>query len=84
MWIRSKDRKTLVNVDQITIINLVVWNKACDIKLGEYTENRAIQILDDIQERIKSIEALKALSLNKYLKINTFDSKLFVFNMPKE
>ncbi|WP_069649666.1 hypothetical protein [Caloranaerobacter ferrireducens] len=67
MWIRSQDKKMLIKANVIQVCSLddeytQIWGYVNEISepqyngfiLGEYkTEERALEVLDDIQNRIK-------------------------------
>ena len=60
MWIRSQDKKTLVDAGSLFANNLKVfaYDKASvAYTLGEYeTQERALEVLDEIQKHIVSLE----------------------------
>ena len=97
MWIRSQNKKTLVDAGSLFANNLKVfaYDKASvAYTLGEYeTEERALEVLDEIQESIardvlyrneSCIQAISRLTCN--------DTPLFlkemqnglIYQMPKE
>ena len=83
MLIRTQDKKALINTEQVQIVyvagNLVKCNlRDCSPILGEYsTEEKALKVLDMIQERYHDIEISK---------IPEYDTGwvCFVFQMPQE
>lgn len=65
MWIRTQDKETLINVNCIDMynINKHKWIiEACDSNnLGTYeSKERALEVLDEIQEKIINLEYGKA------------------------
>lgn len=61
LWVRTQDKKRLINVNEIYIdanvikANYKEYYSGCEyVFLGEYSkEERAIEILDEIQEKIE-------------------------------
>jgi hypothetical protein len=85
MWIRSQDRKNLVIPNEIWIS--VISNKQIninanlDVLLGKYeSEERAISVLNDIQNHIINITIIKYDGKN-YTR-SAFND--FIFEMPLE
>ena len=82
MWIRSQDRKTLVNASNLHILSEAYegFNIYSGIYvLGHYsTEEKAIKLMDMIEEAIIYCEAM--------MNIDTifFDERKIVFQMPKD
>ena len=116
LWIRSQDKEALIKADKIFYWNTCPempntgkhylgnkeWVGNADYtKLGEYnTKERALEILDEIQEILKPkiiahirpsnemIELLGSRQAGKTMKMNT-DTEIkelstYVFEMPKE
>jgi len=98
MWVRSQDKKILrdcnnlmVNHQKPTqiITDLEYYEPDCEgyIVLGEYkTEERALEVLDDIQKGIGQIEDTKMW--NNYISANNnlydpYCSVNFVYQMPE-
>lgn len=56
IWIRTQDRQELVEISGINIFNQYIQGKninGINKGLGEYkTEERALEILDEIQKRL--------------------------------
>ena len=68
IWIRSQDRKVLTVVNSVDIhynqINYDIWGNDTDYELGTYpTEERAMEVLDDIQSAIE--KQLKVFQMPK-------------------
>jgi len=86
MWVRSQDRETLAQVDYFDLsedadgkIEIVVFSKNGLIDtMGIYkTKERALEVLDEIQETIIRTDSVITVS-GDALEQNT------VYNMPKE
>lgn len=77
MWIRSKDKNTLVCCEHIEVDENRIYGG--DYQIGEYaTEERAVEVLDMIQERIiRGTEFDEIYSGKKTI-------SQFVFQMPQE
>lgn len=99
LWIRSQDKETLVKVDDISIeMNMIYgyFDKSTEYEhLGNYaTKERAIEVLDEIQNIIKkkdiitNCKGLLSLVNNKSLdeanKILERIEEIAVYEMPKE
>ena len=71
LWIRSQDKTTLINTRRIDADdnNIIVWDEgryASEIYLGIYkTKERALEVLDDIQYKIKNMYILENCKLTK-------------------
>ena len=81
MWIRSQDRKTLVNADKFSVSKEHEMFRIYSVNyfLGEYsTEEKALKVMDMIEEAIIYCEAM--------MNIDTifFDERKIVFQMPKD
>ena len=81
MWIRSQDRKTLVNADKFSISkeHEVFRIYSVNYFLGEYsTEEKAMEVMNMIQRRIE-------LAIKFYEISSVFSNESeYVFNMPKD
>ena len=62
LWIRSQDKLALTKINSIGIEydkKLVGYGKIC-VKLGEYkTKERALEVLDEIQSKLKGTFLMK-------------------------
>lgn len=80
MWIRSQSRKNLGNYKYLYTRGKEIYaetNMDTDI-LGEYaTPERVLQVLDDIQNKISSIESFK-------LSKESLTGQNFVYQMPEQ
>lgn len=73
LWIRSQDRKKLIQINNINIVNIIIKTmyKGISITLGNYeTEERALEVLNEIQDLINDIADNKMVGC--------------VYEMPKE
>ena len=81
MWIRSQDRKTLVNADKFSVSkeHEVFRIYSVNYFLGEYsTEEKAMEVMNMIQRRIE-------LAIKFYEISSVFSNESeYVFNMPKD
>ena len=81
MWIRSQDRKTLVNADKFSISkeHEVFRIYSVNSFLGEYsTEEKAMEVMNMIQRRIE-------LAIKFYEISSVFSNESeYVFNMQKD
>ena len=104
LWIRSQDRTTLINTRRIDVDdnNIIVWDEgryASEIYLGIYkTKERAIEVLDEIQNILKPKIVSKFDNKPKYLEDGTINDVLipreeidyskqlstYVYEMPKD
>lgn len=99
LWIRSQDKETLVKVNDISIeMNMIYgyFDKSTEYEhLGSYaTKERAIEVLDEIQNIIKekdiitNCKGLLSLVNNKSLdeanKILERIEEIAVYEMPKD
>ena len=89
MWIRSQCKTTLIEVKNISTDDGVILHYNGDETytiLGEYsTEEKAIKVLDMIQDRICGIEYTHLASLIKSgSKFVTIDASGTVFQMPQD
>lgn len=76
LWIRSQDRETLIKTENISIDNenYIIGNlisddnkSICDYwRLGHYyTKERALEVLDEIQNVLKPITVFKNAEISK-------------------
>ena len=79
VWIRSQDKKILTNVCQVfvsangTVRTIVAGGYDSDT-IGMYsTQERALQVLDEIQRYIRDIEITKLGAMNAYDAVYTFE-----------
>jgi hypothetical protein len=85
MWIRSQDKKTLVYCTRLAVVGRTIQNlPATGIEddydvMGKYeSEERAIEVLDNIQSQLRStVEVVREVESDKY-------KQCFVFQMPEE
>lgn len=100
LWIRSKDKQTLIKIDRVDVDgnSIIVWqnNYNCDeIYLGSYkTKERALEVLDEIQDLIKPKLLLKgydnlpsgfeekAIIQPTHVEVKQLNT--YVYEMPKE
>lgn len=101
LWIRTQDKKDLIKVDYISYEiaiedKHILWYKSID--LGTYkTKERAIEILDEIQNILKPIIHYEPITREKidytkpYVQTEQIGSKsviqelsTYVYEMPKE
>ena len=81
MWIRSQDRKTLVNADKFSASkeHEVFRIYSVNYFLGEYsTEEKALKVMDMIEEAIIYCEAM--MNIDSII----FDERKMVLQMPKD
>lgn len=81
LWIRSQDRTFLRKVNTIGIVegrNFWSIDENLTVSFGKYkTKERALEVLDEIQERIKHI--------NKFSLVNEdYECDDCVYEMPEE
>ena len=85
MWIRSQNRKFLIDAKRIVII--VIAEDRVEIRGDEYilgaykTYERAIEVLNDIQESIATLEHNK---MYKFIYEEMYNQENYVYEMPKE
>lgn len=85
MWIRSQDKRGLVNATQIEVIGNSVRDLEHDVLLGSYkNQENAIKVLDKIQNRMIGAKQLKLISFTRNLGIDANMCKLLVYEMPQE
>lgn len=81
MWIRSQDKKRLINSTNFgTNFNKVIaFNEEGMVVLGIYeTEERSIGVLEEMQIHIEALEQVKCGNVNFTLESNS------VFTMPEK
>ena len=80
MWIRSQDKKQLINADNVVITEIkgkyyIFKECECDnCVLGIYSsEEKALKVLDEIQERIEYPEAslISPTKLQNYYRLSS-------------
>ena len=82
LWIRSQDKLALTKINSIGIEydkKLVGYGKVC-VKLGEYkTKGRALEVLDEIQSKLKATFLMKPKDerFSKYVE----DGKKYLENL---
>ena len=80
LWIRSQDRKKLINVNEVKMEtvkdgNTFIYSHATD--LGTYeTKERALEVLDEINRHIEELYNCKYGI--------EYDLSQFTYEMPKE
>lgn len=95
MWIRTQDKLCLTRVDALPIINHDEGKRLWSIigigkfqyKLGSYkSEERAIEVLDEIQERISPKFNYKGNNeeVDVFIKTQMLNSMIAVYQMPNE
>lgn len=75
MWIRSQNKKVLGNYDSIAVLGNEIRGYIFNDRdiLGEYeTEERATEVLDEIQTNLKNVLC------------NSFFPYSFIFEMPEK
>jgi hypothetical protein len=84
MWIRSKNRKALIEVNNVYVEGDAIY--AGRIRLGVYgTEERAMEVLDEIQVHITEFVVAQSLSSDTEKHCIEYDSaaKMAVYEMPQ-
>ena len=92
LWIRSQDRTKLVKADNISYMDTAedykkevhsLWND-CKGILGTYkTKERALEVLDDIQNNmLKGSFAKKINGLGQ--EVDLIPNPIFIYIMPRE
>lgn len=91
MWIRSQDKKTLVKVDMVELLNyensIVAYTSIKVEDLGKYsTKEKALKVLDMIVNYINSGGRMFVTDQHKTdLGMSAvYEKKLGVFQMPKD
>lgn len=88
IWIRSQDKKSLINCTDIRVVSYKdsckIWDYKVDEVLGTYeTESRALEVLDEIQEKLtQNTEYTFESEIANYEKQSI--KSHFVYQMPKE
>jgi hypothetical protein len=87
LWIRSQDRKRLTKATDIRIgyLNKIGWIiEDCD-ELGIYkTEERALEVLDEIQKKMTNKKGIITTQNKKGIDFIPFTDGIEVYEMPKE
>jgi len=86
IWIRSQDKTELINCNRVQADRCGIYTFAGDdfIVLGVYPNSeRATEVLNEIQDRIKNIELLKAAP-TLVTNIKRLDADYLVYEMPEE
>ncbi len=91
IWVRSQDKKTLVKADKL-IIGYDKNEKVYEIhnvydSLGTYkSKERAIEVLDEIQERISPEFNYEGNNeeVDVFIKTQMLNSMIAVYQMPEE
>lgn len=91
MWIRSQDKKTLVKVDMVELLNyensIVAYTSIKVEDLGKYsTKEKALKVLDMIVNYINSGGRMFVTDQHKtdFGMSAVYEKKLGVFQMPKD
>ena len=90
MWIRSQSKETLLKVTKIFIQNNEIFanmEDGFDEMVGEYkSKERAIEVLDEIQERISPKFNYKGNNeeADLFIKTQMLNSMIAVYQMPEE
>ena len=91
MWIRSQDKKTLVKVDMVELLNyensIVAYTSIKVGNLGKYsTKEKALKVLDMIVNYIDSGGKMFVTDQHKtdFGMSAVYEKKLGVFQMPKD
>lgn len=94
LWIRSQDKLALTKINSIGIEydkSLVGYGKVC-VKLGTYkTKERALEVLDEIEERISLLSTMSLvhdnnslISFKKAIGEDKITGLCYPYQMPKE
>ena len=91
LWIRSQDKRALLNVRQVRINGLDIMCLGGEL-LGTYiSQERVLEVLDEIEERISSINAMSLvcdtnalISLNNALGEDKIRGLAYPYQMPEE
>ena len=102
LWIRSQDKENLIQPTRLFIAfdkNIATWDRNVMIDLGTYkSKERALEVLDEIQNILKPKIVIKFDNKPKYLEDGTINDVLtpieeldyskqlstYVYEMPKE
>lgn len=88
LWIRSQDRDRIIKVNNIEVVVDIKWEiygytSDEQYYLGQYeTRERALEVLDEIQEELRGTNILKYLNKNNGNMDNVFP--ILTYEMPKE
>lgn len=91
LWVRSQDKKTLVKVDMVELLNfenfIVAYTSIKVVDLGKYsTKEKALKVLDMLQMCITGEIAFKREYLKKFRDIGmgTYSAREFVKEMQRQ
>lgn len=91
MWIRTQDKKTLVKVDMVELLNyensIVAYTSIKVVDLGKYsTQEKAMKVLDMIQKYITGEMAFDPKLWGKFRDIGmgAFSARGFVKEMQRQ
>ena len=96
MWIRSQNRKRLVNASHVYVSESNYIISACAegyFEVGEYeTEERCLEVLSDFEASIAAYEFVKSTGQGLDTLVNRLNDQqrvrqlinLFIFQMPEE
>ena len=91
LWIRSQDKEDLIKIEnvkywnetQIAVNVQTSFNNVDYVVVGEYkSKERALEVLDEIQNKINNFEA--ELYASNQLHIGNVEIPSLVYEMPKE
>ena len=90
LWIRSQDKEQLIKVDNLNVfhntvncetINFIIKNNFDD--LGSYaTKERALEILDEIQNKINNYIA--EIYMARAIYVGESQKPTYIYEMPKD
>lgn len=81
MWLRSQDKKTLINSNCVEVLDNVIVAYTGELRrpLGKYeTQERVLEVLDQIEHRLICGNSHDDMSGNRRVQ------KQFVFHMPEK
>lgn len=84
LWIRSQDKYTLMKIEEIQICENSdkTWFMNAGIVLGKYaTKERALQVLDEIQNILKPVIINKQIKSDGMLADGLSDGVLHTYNV---
>lgn len=90
MWIRTQDKEALLKISHLDVYSLGEnsWIiEGCGNDLGTYkSKERAIEVLDEIQERISPKFNYKGNNeeVDLFIKMQFLNSMIAVYQMPEE
>ena len=93
LWIRSQDKKFIVKVNNGIFINKYCGQGhingyeitcGCGGSLGTYSEERALEVLDEIQSILMPISEYKQEVDNIIINYRNININTYVYEMPKE